>query len=252
MSVVSGPPRAVYTTAVETLAGCVVRALTGVDDAFRLTDQLPPEGGPVDRQAGLAAIRVLGSDALAPFLVAGHQFSPDDAEVVAISMRTFPLPEPDRSGEYDQDADNAMLVRLLREWATVEILTRLGEPGCASPYPARVCADTGQDRGWMAWTGMLAQLSPLALPGLDSALHADVRRCPLDVARGVTRAMLRRDHLTAARLARWLAVCGEDPMDPPFSVELVLRQLELVAEPDPRLQLEIAMIRYGLGGKFDG
>ncbi len=95
MSVVSGPPRAVYTTAVETLAGYVVRALTGVDDAFRLTNQLLPESSPADCQAGLAAVRVLGSDALVPFLVAGHQFSPGDAEVVGISIRTFPLPEPD-------------------------------------------------------------------------------------------------------------------------------------------------------------
>ncbi len=63
--------------------------------------------------------------------------------------------------------------------------------------------------------------------------------------------MLRRDHLTAARLVRWLAACGDAPMDPPLSVELALRQLELVAEPDPRLRLEMAMTRYGLGSDFD-
>jgi hypothetical protein len=250
MSMVSGPPRAVYATAVETLAGCVVRALTGEDDAFRLTDQFPPESSPVDRQAGLAAVRILGSDALAPFMVAGHQFSFDDAEVVAISIRTFRLPEPDLSGNHDHAVDITMLVRLLREWATGEVLTRLGEPGCASPYPTQAGAGAGRERGWVAWVGMLAQLSPLAIPGLDSALHADVRRYRLDVARGVTRAMLRRDYLTAARLVRWLAGCGDAPMDPPFDVELVLRQLELVAEPDPRLWLEITMTRYGLGGEF--
>lgn len=251
MSVVSGPPRAVYTTAVETLAGCVVRSITGADDAFRLTHQLLPESNPVDRQAGLAAVRVLGSDALAPFMVAGHQLSSGDAEVVAISLRTFPLPEPVIVGQHDHDTDNAMLVRLLREWATGEVLTQLGEPGLASPYPAEAGAGFGRERGWVAWVGLLAQLSPLAVPGLDSALHADVRRYRLDVARGVTRAMLRRDHLTAARLARWLAACGEASMDPPFAVELVLRQLELIAELDPRLRLEITMTRYGLGGGFD-
>jgi hypothetical protein len=98
---------------------------------------------------------------------------------------------------------------------------------------------------------MLAQLSPLAVPGLDSVLHADVRRYRLDIARGVTRAMLRRDHLTAARLVRWLAVCGDAAMDPPFAVEPLVRQLELVAEPDPRMQLEITMTRSGRGGGFD-
>jgi hypothetical protein len=250
MSVVSGPPRAVYSTAVETLAGCVVRALAGVDDAFGLTDQLLPESSPADCQVGLAAVRVLGCDALAPFLVAGHQFSPGDAEVVANSIRTFPLPEPDPGARHDDDAGHTMVVRLLRDWATGEVLTRLGEPGLTNPYPAGAGAGFGRERGWVAWAGMLAQLSPLALPDLDSALHADVRRYRLDVARGVTRAMLRRDHLTAARLARWLAACGDAPMDPPFSVELVLRQLELVAEPDPQLRLEMAMTRYGLGSEF--
>jgi enamine deaminase RidA (YjgF/YER057c/UK114 family) len=57
--------------------------------------------------------------------------------------------------------------------------------------------------------------------------------------------MLRRDHLTAARLTRWLAVSGEVPMDPPFLVEPVLRQLELVGEAaDARLQLELTMARH--------
>jgi hypothetical protein len=100
----------------------------------------------------------------------------------------------------------------------------------------------------VVWAGVLAQLSPLAIPGLDGPVHADARRHRLDVARGVTRAMLRRDHLTAARLTRWLAMSGEVPMDPPFLVEPVLRQLELVGEADTRLQLEITIARHALGG----
>jgi hypothetical protein len=243
MSVISGPLRAVYATAVETLAECVVRALTGAGDAFRLADQLPAEGGPADRRAGVAAVRVLGPDALAPFLLAGHRFGPGDAEVVATSIQMFPVPELDLDAP---DGDNTVLVRALRDWATGEVLTRLGVSGSARPYPAG--AGLGRDRGWVVRAGVLAQLSPLAAPGLDGNLHADARRYRLDVARGVTRAMLRRDYLTAARLARWLAAGGEVPMDPPFPVEPVLRQLELVAEPDPRLRLEITMARYGLGG----
>lgn len=96
----------------------------------------------------------------------------------------------------------------------------------------------------MGWVAVLGQLAPLAFPGLDSPLHADARRHRLDLARGVTRAVLRRDYLTAARLARWLAVSGDTPIAPPFSLEPVLRQLELIAEPDPRLQLEIIMARH--------
>jgi hypothetical protein len=225
--------------------------LTGADDAFALTEVLPPESSPADHRAGLAAVRVLGADALVPFLVAGHQFSPDDAEVVAISMRTFPLPESDPAVSQDQDVETAAFVRLLREWATGEVLTRLGAPGCACPYPVKAGARARQERGWVAWTGMLAALSPLAVPGLDSALHVDVRCSQVDVARGVTRAVLRRDHLTAARLVRWLAVCTDVPVDPPFAAEPVVHQLELIAEPDPRLQLEITMARYGLAAQFD-
>ncbi|HJT04236.1 MAG TPA: hypothetical protein VJ757_11495 [Pseudonocardiaceae bacterium] len=251
MSVVSGPPRAVYAAAVETLAGRVVGALTGANDAFRLAEVLPPETRPADRRAGLAAVRVLGADALAPFWVAGHQFSPDDAEVVAMSIRTFPLPELDSSASDDYAAETATWVRVLREWATGEVLTRLGESGYSRPYPVRAGAGGGRERGWVAWAGMLAALSPLAVPGLDSALHADVQCYRLDVARGVTRALLRRDHLTAARLVRWLVVCHDGPMDPPFAVEPVVRHLELVAEPDPRLRLELTMARSGLGVEFD-
>lgn len=255
MSVVSGPPRAVFATAVETLADSVVRALTGAGGAFRLADQLPPDGNPTDFTAAVAAVRVLGPDVLAPFVLAGHRFGPDDAEVVETSIRMFPSHEPDpKAVGPELDVDNAgstVLVRALRDWATGEVLTRLGVPGLACPYPARAGAGVHRDRGWMVWTQALAQLSPLVAPGLDGGIHADARRYQLDVARGVTRAMLRRDHLTAARLVRWLAARGDVPMDPPFSVAPVLRQLELVAEPDPRLQMEITMARYGLEGGFD-
>lgn len=255
MSVVSGPPRAVFATAVETLADSVVRALTGADDAFQLADQLPPDGSAADLRARVAAVRVLGPDALAPFALAGHRFGPGDAEVVAASIRMFPFAEPDvEAVGPDLDVDNAdstVLVRALRDWATGEVLTRLGVPGSARPYPARAGAGVGRNQGWVGWTGTLAQLSPLALPGLDTCIHADARRYRLDVARAVTRAMLRRDHLTAARLVRWLVAGGDVPMDPPFLVAPVLRRLELVAEPDPRLRLEITMARYGLEGDFD-
>lgn len=255
MSVVSGPPRAVFATAVETLADSVVRALTGAGDVFRLADHLPSDGSSPDFTARVAAVRVLGPDALAPFVLAGHRFGPGDAEVVAASIRMFPSGEPDPEvvgPDMDVDnADSAVLVRALRDWATGEVLTRLGVPGSALPYPARAGAGVHRDRRWVVWAGALAQLSPLAVPGLDSCIHADARRYRLDVARGVTRAMLRRDHLTAARLVRWLAARGDVPMDPPFPVAPVLRQLELVAEPDPRLRLEIMMARYGLEGGFD-
>ena len=96
-------------------------------------------------------------------------------------------------------------------------------------------------------TGVQTCALPIVFPGLDCPLHVQARQRRLDVARGTTRALLRGDHLTAARLARWLAMGTGCPADPPFAVEPVLRQLELVAEPDPRLRLEITMARSVLG-----
>lgn len=230
---VSAPPRAAYAAAVAALAGSVVRALTGGGDAFRLADQLTTSDS---GKAGLAAVRVLGSDALAPFVLGGHRFSDEDAEVVAASIRTFPRPEP---------VHDTTPVRALRDWATGQVLTRLGVVEFAHSYP--VDGRISREQGWVAWTGMLGRLAPLAFPGLDCSVHVDARRYRLDLARGVTRAVLRRDYVTAARLARWLAVRGDAPMAPPFPLVPVLRHLELVADPDTRLLLEIILARHYKG-----
>jgi hypothetical protein len=180
-------------------------------------------------------VRILGPDALAPFVLGGHRFSTEDADVVAASLRVFPVAASDGSVE------NGLPVRALRDWATGQVLTRLGARGFARPYPGR--AGVGRDSGWQRWVGVLAQLSPLASPGMDSPLHAAVRRYPQDVARGVTRSMLRRDYLTAVRLVRWLAAEDEPAGEPGFALEPVMRQVELIAEPDPRLVLELAVAR---------
>lgn len=253
----SSPPRVVYVAAVEALARRVVGALTGADDTFRLAD----DHSPLD-MAGLAAVRILGADALAPFVVGGHRFGLDDAEVIIASLRVFPLAESEmgtQASGFDKSSfdtrcgggkEGAIVVRALRDWATGQALSRLGLtvlPGLPGAYPQWSAADGSHGRGWLAWSGVLAQLSPLVFPGLDCPLHVQARQRRLDVARGTTRALLRGDHLTAARLARWLALGMGCPIDPPFAVEPVLRQLELVAEPDPQLLLEITMARSTLG-----
>lgn len=87
---------------------------------------------------------------------------------------------------------------------------------------------------------------PAGIAWTGSPVHADAQRRRLDTARGITRAMLRRDHLTAARLARWLGASGTAAMDPPFPLEPVLGYLELIADSDTRLQLEIIVARRGL------
>jgi hypothetical protein len=224
-----------YAAAVERLAASVVGALGSTDGVFRLRDQLSAGEG----RSGLAAVRVMGPDVLAPFVLGGHRFSGDDAEVVAASMRMFPITTPD--APLDAGSRGGVPVRALREWATSQVLARLGAPEFAGPCPSG--ADLGRDRGWLPWVAVLAQLSPLAFPGVDSPMRAQVRRDRRDVARGVTRAMLRRDYLTAARLVRWLSAEDEPGADAWFALEPVMRHLEVVAEPDARLLLELALAR---------
>ncbi|MCA1605046.1 MAG: hypothetical protein LC775_06160, partial [Acidobacteria bacterium] len=195
-------------------------------------------------------VRVLGPDVLAPFVLASHRLGPDDKEVIAASLRMFPLSVLDANtkgnSEKRQSEEGAIPLRSLHDWAIGQMMMRLGVSGFVVPYPVQAASDVGRDRGWVSWVRMLAQLSPLALPGLDCPIHADVRKYRLDVARGVTRAMLRRDYLTAARLSRWFTVGNDLPVDPPFSVESVWRQMEFVAKSDTRLLLEVTVARCWL------
>lgn len=237
MLATSGSPRSVYTAAVERLAASVVRALQGTDGAFRLCDQVRS----LEEPAGLAAVRVLGADALAPFVLGGHRFRTDDAEVVAASMRAFPVTE--HHAQLDGQPGAEVPVRRLREWATGEVLARLGVTGFAGPCPKG--ADVGRDHSWLSWVVVLAQLAPLAVPGLDSPLHVQVKKYRRDVARGVTRAVLRRDYLSAARLVRWLSIVNESADDKWFALDPVTRHIEMVAERDASLLLELAVARSG-------
>ena len=238
MSGVCESPRAVFVAATKTLADNVVRALTGADDVFRLTDQVPRD----NPLAGLAAVRILGPDVLAPFTVAGQVFTASDAEVVATSIATFPDSGLDIGGD-----DSLVGARRARDWATSQLLERLGvSEGVGAVLPPDAL---GEDQGeWLPWTTTLARLSPLACVGLDSPLHQQARQRCLDIARGVTRSMMRQDLLTAARLTRWLVTSFTGPMaDLPLQPEPVLGHVELLADADPQLVLEIIMTRRGLG-----
>ena len=241
MNRVSQPPRAVYAAAAEALAERVVRALAGADDAFRLADQLAAD----DETAGLAAVRVLGPDALAPYTVGGSTMTAEDAEVVAAAFAAFPgqPAEP-------LTASSGPSVLTLRDWATGRLLHRLGADPVAGHSTSEDAAWAGWNGTvppWPAWAALVTQLAPLSSPGLESPLHEQARRRVLDTARGVTRAVLRRDHLSAARLVRWLPVPGADAATGSVATELapepVLRHLELLGGPDPRLHLEIALAR---------
>lgn len=233
MSRVCEPPRAVYAAAVEALSACVLRALSGVEDTFCLAEQVSV-GEPT---AGLAAVRVLGPDVLAPYVIGGHRFGVEDAEVIDNSMSLFPPSDADCAGTVGK---GPLPVRRLRDWATTAVLGRLrDQPMPACPVVSDV-SDVASELGWLAWSGALAQIAPLVFPGLDSPVHTRARERVVDTARGVTRSMLRRDHLTAARLTRWLA---DAPDVPAMSLDGALTHLALFSGDNPRLGLEIALAR---------
>jgi hypothetical protein len=89
---------------------------------------------------------------------------------------------------------------------------------------------------------VLAALAPLALPGLGDPFKVSVRRRSHDVARGVVRAMLRRDHPTAARLARWLALAEHHGGAAVLDLLAVLDHLDLEAT-EARTALDTAIAR---------
>jgi hypothetical protein len=171
-----------------------------------------------DPKAALAAVRVLGPDVFAPALLAGRTFEPADARAVADSFRIFP-PDPGVG----------------RDWTTVRLLARFGDPLGASPggpsgdapedtlgvpEPAAFeeAADPGGPDGpvpsWRARSLRLAGLHPLALPDVDGPVHEAALRRLRDLSRGTSRAMLRRDYPTAARQARRLLDQSERPGGP--------------------------------------
>ncbi|MBT2444995.1 hypothetical protein J7E93_33865 [Streptomyces sp. ISL-36] len=227
MSVTDATVRAEYGAAVERMAG---RAL----DALRDGGGTGALSWPLSR-AELAAVRVLGADLFAPHLVGASVPGDDAALAVAEAYQLFP-PQP----ECD-------LVTAWHDWAARALSAHIGsaEAGQAAtvppepPPPARTPdADAG---GWRQRASAVARLAPLALPGFDSPLHQAVRAHPLALARGAVRAMLRRDHRTAARLTRWLAWLHYTHMSVPLEIAPLLARLRQVGDGSARTRLDLAV-----------
>jgi hypothetical protein len=238
-------PRAAYASAVESLANRVLGALRGAGDAAVVAAQV--EDAP-DPKAALAAVRVLGPDVFAPALLAGGTFEPADARAVADSFRIFP-PDPGAAPD-----------AAWRDWTTVRLLARFGDPLGASPggapedtlgvsEPAAFEEETDPDGpdgpvpSWRARSLRLAGLHPLALPDVDGPVHEAALRRLRDLSRGTSRAMLRRDYPTAARLARWLAWAVHRGTRPELDTAAVVRHLELHCGSGGRTALDIAVAR---------
>ncbi|WTW99213.1 hypothetical protein OG216_40325 [Streptomycetaceae bacterium NBC_01309] len=235
MPVTADALRDEYADAVERMAGRALDALAGGGGAVVFPD--PPS------TAELAAVRVLGPDVFAPALVDARPPDPETARVVASAFRVFPPATASGSGP---GSGSAATVAAWRDWATGQLAARAGAP---MPAPVPAPDRPPQADGWQAWSLAMAQLSSLALPGLDGPVHDAARHDPLALSRGAVRAMLRRDHRTAVRLTRWLAwsECAGVPL--PVEVPPMLLRLRQVGDGSARSALEMALAdRLSAGG----
>ncbi len=257
-----------------------------------------------DPKAALAAIRVVGADVFAPFLLADAVFHPADAAALAQSFAVFPppvgTPAPPPAGPAEP------WLAAWRDWGTATLLARFagtetgglpaagteadgpfaagtevdlpyadvgsaGVPpstdigGALAPQPSGApelaeadgvpavshtghtgapgpTGTPGPGTTWQTWSVRMGQLSPLALPGLDGPVHAVARAAPRALARGATRAVLRRDFPTAARIARWLALLAAEGERLPLDPVPLVRHLGLHGG-GPRLALDVAIAR---------
>ncbi|MFF9204888.1 hypothetical protein ACF1AE_24325 [Streptomyces sp. NPDC014986] len=219
------------------LQGAVQDIASGVVSALR-------DGGHVravplagtDGEAGelaLAAVRVLGSDALLASLLL--RTPPDPAETAV--FRKAVEAHPPR-------ADAAPTVRW-SHWGMARTLRRV-DPSSASGPPDEPGAGWLDEAGWQVLTHQLAVLAPLALPGEECAVSRVAGRRPVDVARGFVRAVRRRDWRQAAGAGRWLTLLSGVP----DTVGLVsgLDFVELMGGDDPLVALHVQAARLTRAG----
>ncbi|MFF5563272.1 hypothetical protein ACFY7Z_14420 [Streptomyces sp. NPDC012623] len=198
-----------------------------------------------DPGAALAAVRIIGADAFAPAVLAGAALHARDAEAVAQSFTALPAANP---APAPPDGPETAWLMAWRDWGTVTLLTVLngrGADGVTAARPAAPAGIGGSD--WASWSVRMGQLCTLALPGLDGPVHEAARAAPLGLARGATRAALRRDYSTAARIARWLAWLHAEGVELPLDPAPLVEHIALMAAGD-RTALDTAIARRLLTG----
>ncbi|MEV0374485.1 hypothetical protein AB0I10_32655 [Streptomyces sp. NPDC050636] len=185
----------------------------------------------------LAAIRVLGADALAPYAL-DHRAGPggEDETVVREALAAFP-PKADASEV------SVWSYRGLVEASHAFL------PGGANHWPPapQVGAAWVTSDPWPKLAHRVSQLAALALPGLGSSLDDELAARTGDLARGFVRAVRRRDWLQAAGLGRWLARLPEVP--PTLGLDSGLAFVRQMSGGDPRVTLHVVAAQrfYGRG-----
>lgn len=199
-------------------ASAVVSALRGGDGRF---DVLGSVLTPTDDPVAVAAVRVLGGDALAPCTLAGQVPTEDGLVLFERAIGAFP---PKAGGSavsaWSHWGMRAALRRARSTAGTAGAGTGAGADAGQGPYgdgesgaPDGAAPDTDwvAAQSWQQMTHQLAQLAALAVPGLVPPLAQAVAARPVDLARGFVRAVRRRDWLQAAGAGRWLAVTRGTP-----------------------------------------
>ncbi|MFD7968713.1 hypothetical protein [Streptomyces clavifer] len=218
-----------FAAATDALAVSVLGALDGTGDAVQLARYVDDAS---DTLAALAAVRVLGADALSSHLLVGDPFEAQDAAVVAKAFDSFPASDV---------LEERTVAR--RDWATAQLLARLAGDDtlravAAPPADEAELADTVH---WQAWCVRMAQLAPLATLVLDGPVHDAARGGVLALSRGMSRSILRRDFPTAVRLIRWLAWLHDDGTPLPLDPALAAEHVSLLGGAGPRTALDLAI-----------
>jgi hypothetical protein len=218
-----------------------------------------------DLVVAVGAVRLLGADALAPYALTGQAVLPEES--AAVRMAISALPPAQQRPAAPPHGPEPPWVRAWIDWGLVTMLACLDPaapraalplpqepPQCDGSAPHRRSAATAVDRpdggscgeGWVPWSLRMARLASLALPGLHSPVHDAARSGALALARGATRALLRRDFATAARITRWLAWLTADGVPLPLDAALLTDDITLRGGGD-RCLLDAAISRRLLG-----
>ncbi|MGW0537968.1 hypothetical protein [Streptomyces sp. NPDC003032] len=217
-------------SAVQALAAKLAGALRHDGGEFSLRECVDALDEPVN---AVGAVRGLGADALAPFVLTGCTLTADDAGLVRAAVAAFPAPAAGAE-------DGGLWVA--RDAALVTVLAGLGVDAAGWAGLAAGDAVPGWPaKHWAAWSAALARLAPLALPPVEGPARQEALHRRLDLRRGLTRALLRRDHLVAARLARWLALDAHGTEEPLLTP--ALDHLAVLAADRHRVLFEIAVAR---------
>jgi len=251
-----------YAQAVERLAGRVLGALRGT--------QVPlPAVSDADRPAdttALAAVRVMGPDLFAPALFRRQPLPQPDRDTLDTALRVFP-PRPGDSVEARwRDRTTAALLARGAAGAHPASPYAGGEPYAGEDSERAALAEAAGIAGiagivedaedteltWQERSQRMARLAPLALPEVDGPYQQRACLHVRALSRGATRSLMRRDHPTAARLVRWLALAQSRGASPALDVPTVLDHLRLWGAPSTRTALDLAIARRLLAATEGG